>query len=130
MTVIEGSDYCYKSYQNGEIWNNVLFFDEQGYSIIKEDKLKKSFKQQLNMIYKEHKVTPKVIQHVEIAYKHRIILEYTDTEMLHLFCDNDQYDESLMIYKHIEEFCSLFCKKNKLTKIILDLDYWRLTYMR
>jgi hypothetical protein len=120
LTVIEGFDYCYKPYLNGDVWNKILLFDKHDRCIINGDKLKKSFREQLFNIYKANNVIPLEIKDGNSTYRHHIILKYTCTEGLHSFCDNNQYDKSLTVYKSIDEFCSSFCKKNNLKKIIFD----------
>lgn len=120
LTIIQGTDHCYKPYQNAGVLFKVLLFDNQGHCIIKGDKLKKSFKKQLFEIYNKLKVSAEVIVDDELTYKHHIILQYTISEGLHSFCDNYQFDKSSIIYKRIEELCKSFCKANKLEKIIFD----------
>jgi len=94
----------------------VLFFDQHGRCIIKRDKLENSFIKQLYEIYKEHNLRPLEITDGNLTYNCHVIMKYSDKEGIQPFCMNFQYNKSLIIYKRIEEFCNVFCKKNNLKK--------------
>ena len=120
LVILNGEDYCNKPYQNGRIWNNVLFFDKKGKSILDREDLQKEFRQSLKLIYQNNTNDYKpTVVFDKTEYSQRYILEYTNNIGLKSFCEDTNID-MLCFKEDIENLCEVFFEKHQLSRILFD----------
>jgi hypothetical protein len=118
LTVIDGFDYCYKPYLNAQVIGNYLFFDKEGRSILKKEKLHKNFRKLLYQTYTSDTLNYERQKVENNRYYQRVILEFSTYNGLKYFCANEENIEQMIFNSEIENMCNYFCRKNKLSRIV------------